>query len=178
MFCRTHEGAPAGRRGGWVSAERRRRRMGGEHRLDASNIATRLWVGGTPPLDRDLPDFDLVALCAQEIQPEQVPFHGVLLRCPMVDDHLDTPQVLRAVLAGRRIAQHLIRGDRVLVTGQRGLNRPALVASFALAYVTRLGADDLVHLLRTRRDPRCLGNPYFTHLIQRMIGASRPAVTR
>lgn len=177
LFCRPHEQEPAGRRGGWVSAEKRRRKLAGARaRFDASNISTRLWIAGQPP-DHDLPEFDVIALCAQEMQP-QVPFHGLVLRCPIPDATLDPHQVMRAIVTGKRVAQHLASGDRVLLTGVHGINRPALVASFALAYITRLGDEEIVRLLRSRRDPRCLCNPHFQHLVRTLIGAGRPTTAR
>ena len=33
-----------------------------DQKLDASNVATRLWIGGRPPFDRDLPGFTSVQL--------------------------------------------------------------------------------------------------------------------
>src|SRR5690349_1357478 len=111
LFCRVHEQAPGVQRGGWLSAERRRLRMATSQRvdtsgivtlqdqkLDASNVATRLWIGGRPPFDRDLPGFDLLVLCARELQPDHVAFHGTVIRCPLRDDILDHPELTRAVL--------------------------------------------------------------------------------
>src|SRR5262245_50473366 len=96
LFCRRHERAPAARRGGWISAEHRRRKLSSsEDVIDAHNVATRLWVGGKPPFDRELPAFDVVALCAREIQPDRVSFGGLLLRCPVPADHISTGDVNR-----------------------------------------------------------------------------------
>ena len=172
MFCRWHEKAPAGRRGGWLSAERRRRKLAQDHKLDASNIATRLWVGGEPPFDRDLPDFDLLVLCAQEIQPERPAFHGMVFRCPIPDARLDIPQLTTAVLAGKAVGDALIAGSRVLVTCAMGLNRSAFIASLAIARTTRMTADEIIRLIRMRRSPLAMSNAYFRACLRRIVKRS------
>jgi hypothetical protein len=179
LFCRGCEQAPAAQRGGWLSAEKRRRRLAGtdQERLDASNVERRLWVGGKPPFDRDLP-FDVLVLCAEELQPPSLAFQGSVLRCPLPDGQLDTLQVSRVVQTARIAAQHWMRGQRVLVTCAQGINRSALVASFTLAFVSQRGADELIQLMRAKRHPQALYNPHFQALMQRLIGSARYAVRR
>lgn len=170
MFCRRHEAAPAARRGGWLSAERRRRQLAQQdRRLDASNVATRLWIGGEPPFDRDLPDFDLLVLCAQELQPERPAFHGMVFRCPIPDANLDIQQLTTAVLAGKAVGDALIAGNRVLVTCAMGLNRSAFVASLALARTTRMSADEIIRLMRSKRSPLAMSNAYFRSCLRRLV---------
>jgi len=183
LFCRTHEKAPAARRGGWLSAELRRRKMAASptEALDASNITPpkpgsniagprrSLWVGGRPPFDRDLPDFDVLVLCARELQPEQVAFHGYVIRCPIPDDVLSSPEIRMVMGTARLVADSLIARRHILVTCSAGRNRSALVASLALAHVTRLSADALIRIMRARRHPDCLYNPHFRELLQRFV---------
>lgn len=137
--------------------------------LDASNVATRLWVGGEPPFDVDLPRFDMLALCAQEIQPEQLAFHGEVVRCPIPDSALDIRQIKRAVLTARAVGNALLSGKSVLVTCGQGINRSALVAGLALARATRMTADDIIKLMRTRRNPNALFNVHFQDLLRRLV---------
>lgn len=139
--------------------------------MDASNVARRLWVGSVPPFDRDLPDFDVLALCAQELQPERTAFHGLLVRCPIPDGALDNQQVVRVLICARAIADALASRRRVLVTCAAGRNRSALVASMALARLTRLSAEDLVRLMRAKRGPQTLSNPHFRELLAQIVGA-------
>ncbi len=146
--------------------------------LDASNVYTRLWVGGKPPIGEDLPGFDVLVLCAQEIQPANVAFHGRVLRCPIPDGPLDTMQVSRVIGTGRIVAKEIARGQRALVTCAKGLNRSALVASFALAHITRMGANEIMQLMRSRRDAMCLCTPYFQYLLTRLVGEFRSAAIR
>ncbi len=170
MFCRVHEQAPAARRGGWISAERRRQRMSQqETRLDASNIVQRLWVGGEPPFDRDLPAFDVLVLCAREIQPERPAFRGAVFRCPIPDSTLDIHELTAAVLTARAVGDALLAGRRVLVTCAMGLNRSAFVAAQAIARVTKRTADDIIALLRAKRSPLALSNVYFCDILRRLV---------
>jgi protein-tyrosine phosphatase len=174
LFCRRHEGAAAANRGGWIAAENRRRKLAAaDQSLDASNIMPRLWVGARPPADRDLPQFDVLVLCAAEYQPNPVAFHGQVLRCPIPDAPLTDHQVAHALMVARAVAAALAGGRRVLVTCVAGLNRAALVAALALALATRMGADELVQLMRERRGRDALFNPNFRSVIQRVAGAGR-----
>lgn len=175
LFCRRHELAPAAQRGGWLSAEKRRRKMAGSatDKLDASQVFMRLWVGSQPPFDRDLPDFDMLVLCAQELQPAHVEFHGRVVRCPVPDGVLEPRQIARVLMTSRAVAQALAAGQRVLVTCQAGINRSALVASLALARVTRMSAEELVVLMRRARNPQALFNPHFREIIANLVGSGR-----
>ena len=176
MFCGEHLRAPATQRGGWLSAERRRRTMGGgmQHEpIDASNIVRRLWVGGKPPFDRDFPGFDTLVLCAEELQPERVGFSGTVIRCPIPDSLLDTPQTLRAVHVARQVAGQLADGKTVLVTCAAGLNRSALVAAMALGYVTTMSSKQIVELIRRQRSSKALFNRAFIGLIEKVVDAQQ-----
>lgn len=175
LFCRRHEQAPAAQRGGWLSAERRRRRIAAsdEQPLDASNVAPRLWVGGRPPFERDLPEFDMLVLCARELQPPDTAFHGRVVRCPIPDDVLTNAELTRVIAASKAAAEALAAGQRVLVTCQAGRNRSALVASLALARVTTMGAEELIKLMRDRRTPSALSNAHFQQLLRALVGAGR-----
>lgn len=174
LFCRTHERAPAAQRGGWISAANRRRKLAAaDQALDASNIAPRLWVGGCPPVDRDLPEFDVLVLCAAEYQPQELAFHGRCLRCPMPDGQLSDGQLGYALIVAREVAAALTRGRRVLVTCVAGLDRAALMAALALMMLTRRGADDLVALIRARRSSDALSNPHLRAALRRVAGAGR-----
>jgi protein-tyrosine phosphatase len=137
--------------------------------LDASNVATRLWVGSRPPFDRDLPDFDILVLCAQEIQPSQTAFHGRVLRCPIPDGDLTHAELTRAVQTAMAVGDALVAGKRALVTCSAGINRSALVAGLALARITRMASNDIVDLMRRRRHPQALFNTHFQEVIRRLV---------
>lgn len=174
LFCRPHLAAPSGSRGGWISAFRRAQKRGAGAPIDASPIARRLWVGGKPPFDRDLPDFDVLFLCAEEIQPMMLAFGREVVRVPLRDDMLSPQEIKRALIGGRQVAEALRRGKRVLVTCRAGLNRSALVAGLGLGLATRMPASRIVDTIRERRAPAALHNPHFVEIIHQAIGNSSP----
>lgn len=177
LFCAVHMAAPAGRRGGWISAEKRRRQLAAskETSLDASNIVKRLWIGGQPPLDRDLPDFDVLVLCAREIQPGRpaLGFRKQLIRVPLPDSALDDNELHTALVGSKHVAKAFATGHRVLVTCAQGRNRSALVAGLALGITSRLTADQIVELIRKRRSETALSNPHFVGYLEHYVGAIR-----
>lgn len=174
IFCSDHLQAPAGQRGGWISAERRRRaRGGGDVSLDASNIVRRLWVGSKPPFDRPLPGVDVLVLCAREIQPRGIASAHVILRVPLPDSALSELETATAIMGGRQLARHLAAGRTALVTCAMGLNRSALVASIALGCITRMSADQIIDLIRSRRSSSALSNSHFVKLLHDVIGDGR-----
>lgn len=175
-FCAKHAAAPAGQRGGWLSAYRRALARGHGATLDASSVARRLWIGAAPPFDRDLPDFDVLVLTALEHQPTEPAFHGVVVRCPLVDGPLAPPEITRALTCGKSVAKALADGRRVLVTCHAGRNRSALVAGLGLGLVTRMTADQIVELIRARRRQDALSNPYFVKILKTYVpGPTRAA---
>lgn len=175
LFCRPHEQASAAQRGGWISAEKRRRALAAskETALDASNITKRLWIGGQPPLERDLP-FDVIALCAAEVQPERVGFPRSIVRVPLHDRALSSFERRRALHGAQVVARELAGGKRVLVTCYAGLNRSSLVAGLALGMVTRMTAAQIVELIRARRSEQALHNEHFVEYIHTFV-RTRPA---
>ncbi len=160
LFCRGHEQAPAAQRGGWLSAERRRRkRVTSEEPWDVSNVAQRLWVGVTPPWDRDLPGFDVLALCATGLPAWAPGFHGQVLRCPVPAGDLSIHQVKHVLVTAGALARALRGGATILATCASGYQGSALVAGLGLGFVTRMAPDDIVMLMRRRRSPECLVDP-------------------
>ncbi len=137
--------------------------------LNASCVATRLFVGGKPPFDRDLPDFDVLVLCAAELQPPHPAFHGRVIHCPLPDAALDRAELVMALQAGRAVADELVAGKRVLVTCAQGINRSALVACLALGLVTELTPQQLVANVRKKRNPMCLSNDHFLKILFRYV---------
>lgn len=167
LFCRGHEQAPAVQRGGWLSAERRRRqRLGGAEgpALDVSNIVPRLWISALPPLDRDLPGFDVMVLCMANTG-DRSPFRGQVIYCP-------TPAVLgpydirSALLTARHVAAGLRTGHTVLVACATGHQGAPLVAGLGLGFCSRMTAAQIADLIRRRRSPECLTNPQHQQVLE------------
>ncbi len=146
----------------------------GPEPLDASRIANRLYVGGKPPFDRDLPEIDVLVLCAEEIQPQRPAFHGRVIHCPLPDAALDQPALVRALTTGRAVADELVAGKRVLVTCAMGINRSALVACLALGLVTEMTPQQLVANVRAKRNPKCLSNEHFVKILGRYLRNGTP----
>lgn len=170
-FCELHAKAPAGQRGGWLSAAKRRP-------YDANAVAPRLWVGAAPPLDRDLPQVDLLVLCAIELQPEALAFRGQVLRCPIPDSKLEVPQVTMAMITSVSVARAVSQGQRALVTCAAGFNRSSLVAALALGQLTTMDGGAIVAHIRKHRGDRALRNPHFESLIRSVVSDGRPKATR
>lgn len=183
-FCPTHAAAPSGKRGGWLSAHRRNTQLagGGSHQaplsIDASNLVPKLWVGAKPPIDRTLPMFTMIVLAAAEVQPEQVPWTGRILRARLDDREPTQNEILTAVTAARQVAEEMRRGGRVLVTCYDGLNRSAWIASMAIL-MTRPKAtpEAVITVVRRRRSEMALSNPHFEALL-RKIWSSRSTERR
>ncbi len=176
-FCDAHMQAPAGQRGGWLSAHRRRLKMvqqgGTPVTLDASNITPRLWMGGMPPIDRAIAA-DMLVLCAQEVQPQALAFRGTVLRCPIPDDTLERHELELVKLIASQVGHAIITGKKALVTCYAGLNRSALVTAFTLGFATRMSAEEIITRIRQRRGKDgVLSNPAFVKYIRDHIGAGR-----
>lgn len=136
--------------------------------LDASNLVRRLWLGAKPPFDRQLP-FDVLVLCAQELQPSSMPFAGRVLRPAIPDAPLSQGELSRVLLSSRAVAASLMAGRKVLVTCADGMGRSALVAGLGLGFCTNMGPDEVVDLIRRRRSDGCLRNQYFVDVLRRLI---------
>jgi len=170
-FCVTHAKAPAGQRGGWLSAARRKP-------YDATPVSPRLWIGTAPPLERDLPTVDILVLCAAEIQTDHLAFHGQLVRCPIPDADLTLAQVELALKTSVTVAKAIVEGKRVLVTCANGQDRSALVVACALHQLTTMSGDQIVAHIRKQRGEASLRNRWFVAKILEIVGDGRPKVRR
>ncbi len=170
-FCEVHAKAPAGQRGGWLSAAKRKP-------YDATAVSPRLWIGAVPPFDKDLPRVGTLVLCAAELQPEQLAFHGSVVRCPIPDATLDQAQLRLVMQTSAVVAKEIVTGHRVLVTCHKGLNRSALVVALALHQLTTMSAAQIVEHIRRQRSLSALSNPHFVTVIERLVGDGRPKARR
>lgn len=170
-FCELHAKAPAGQRGGWLSAAKRKP-------YDATVVSPRLWIGAKPPLDKEIPKVDVLVLCAAEIQPDALAFKGTVVRCPIPDGGLDGKQIRLVMQTAVAVAKAIIAGKRVLVTCHLGLNRSALVVALALYQLTTMDAAQIVEHIRRHRSMSALSNTHFVTIIERVVGDGRPKVRR
>ena len=73
-------------------------------------------------------------------------------------------RVLRPAVA--RMASALERGEGVLSVCRAGINRSSLLTGLTLREVSGLGGEEIVALIRARRDPGCLGNEDFCNVVR------------
>jgi protein-tyrosine phosphatase len=142
--------------------------------LDATRLAPRLYIGSAPPVGPALADsgFDVLVLCAAEYQPRLHEFPGLsaVIHAPFDDDELDEKAINMAVTSAMDVQDHVLEGDRVLVTCMAGRNRSGLVCALALHLLTCCDPRDaIIHIKKTRvgLDGReALVNPYFIEFLR------------
>lgn len=130
--------------------------------IDATRISSKLYQGSYPLMPLR-PIFDVVVLCAEELQ-ERSPEPGLtILRCPLNDD--GTPMThaewRRACAMSEVVAGYVARGRRVLVTCAAGRNRSGLVCALALYRLdARLDGKQCIQKIQARREG-ALDNEFF-----------------
>jgi hypothetical protein len=151
--------------------------------LDATEVGDGLYVGSHPtPGSVPGPEgfgsekgFDALFLLADGFQEDGLGTDGVeVVRSdpPLLDDPehpVPTSQIRGAVAAARDVADRVSRGQRVLVTCERGLNRAPLVAGLALIEEERVSGDEVVERMRQARGPDALSNPGFVEILRRYV---------
>lgn len=129
--------------------------------LDATRLGPKLYQGSYPLTGVRRYGFDVLVLCAHELQhrPEEP---GVLtLRCPLTDDGtLSRAQFGRALMTAQRVAQLVASGRRTLVTCAAGRNRSGLVSALVLYQRTSMDPEQIVEHIQRRR-PNALTNDAF-----------------
>jgi protein-tyrosine phosphatase len=143
--------------------------------LDANEIAPGLYQGSFPEDGTSLRGFQVLVLCAEELQPRSAEFPHVneVIHAPLDDGKLDEEQVGVALRAAQRVAGHLRARRRVLVTCAMGRNRSGLVCALALLILCpSMEGETAVKRIRSRRCG-ALVNPYFVDFLSRLPGARR-----
>lgn len=150
--------------------------------LDATRIYGGLYMGSAPPLGVEVrkAGFDVLVLCAYEIQPSRSELPGVEVLRVRLDDDSSRPVGIdewqNIVAQGQRVARRLGAGQRVLVTCAMGLNRSGIVAATALASLTGLSGARCVQVVQRRRSvagQHALYNMAFVNALTHRIPASR-----
>lgn len=139
--------------------------------VEASHIIGGLWQGSAPNLaEVQAKGFDAVALCAVEHQPQRAADGRLrVIRCPIEDEPdrmLSLAARHLALEASHEVAQHLLRGQNVLVTCHAGLNRSGLVSALALHMISGWDAETIIRIIRRKRSYLSLSNPDFVAIIQ------------
>jgi hypothetical protein len=149
-------------------------------KIDAHRVADKLWIGGYPADKEDRPIqevcgyFDVVVLCAVELQDLKFPCHVV--KAPL-DDAKPTPKEIQTALsAARTINVMRKRGKRVLVTCAAGVNRSAFIAALALMMAGDSAQMAISKIREHRRPPiglTPLSNVHFVSVLKHL--GMRPA---
>lgn len=130
-------------------------------------VAPRLWQGAAPDPTKPYPEFDVIVLCAQEVQPRFARFKGSLIRAPFADTPYPTEKERKiAIRAARLVAKHLGKKRRVLVTCAMGWNRSGLVNALALRMATRAHPEEIIRRIRAARGEHALMNPAFERIVR------------
>ena len=150
--------------------------------IDAHCVADKLWVGSYPQVPGTCGYFDVVVLCAVELQTADLPGCHVV-KAPL-DDAKPTPKELQtAVSAARTVHEFRRRGKRVLVTCAQGVNRSAFVAAMALMLAGDSAHQAISRIREFRKPPigmTPLSNTHFVAVLHRMgqrprgLGQHRP----
>jgi hypothetical protein len=144
------------------------RRMG----LDADIVAPRLYQGSYPKqvYVPAMAGFNVVVLCAEELQDGEFPGVAVAMKVPLHDGGvpLRPDEWSRALVAGSQVAELVRRGARVLTTCAAGRNRSGLVNAVALYHLyPDLSGAEIVRRIQVAR-PNALTNRYFAEAIRRL----------
>jgi protein-tyrosine phosphatase len=124
--------------------------------------------------------FQVLVLCAKELQPSASAYPGILvLHAPNDDRHVEheppTHQEIEIALrASCEVRRLLSLGKRVLVTCAQGRNRSGLVSGLVLV-TNGLSADEAVSLIRSKRR-NALSNTHFVRCLQRAERARQRVV--
>jgi len=147
--------------------------------LEASRLLTRIWQGSYPQGGDFLKrrNFQVLALCAKELQtPEKYSGISIYL-CPMNDAELTEDEAGRARQAALRLADCWRRGDRLLITCAAGLNRSGLVSALTIRQILDCTGEEAVEQVRSNRH-RSLFNPSFVGYLTALGKPSAEKKTR
>lgn len=154
--------------------------IGDARGLDAHEIGVGLWQGSFPPPGSMVREagFDMVVLCARELQVSPETFPGVRVLHAPNDDSVALPLTKEKLRIAVRAADDVVRviqaGGRVLVTCAAGLNRSGLVSALALHRLYGWAGDECVRTVRAKRiaskrhPGKALSNAEFVAAIRRL----------
>jgi hypothetical protein len=140
--------------------------------LDADIVAPRLYQGSYPKqvYAPAAVGFNVVVLCAEELQDGEFPGVPITMKVPLNDDGspMRSDEWQRALVAGAQVAELVRRGARVLTTCAAGRNRSGLVNAIALYHLyPELSGAEIVRRIQVAR-PNALTNRYFAGVLWRL----------
>lgn len=127
-------------------------------------------VGRAGRLDKSIFDtFDVLVLCAEELQPRaKAPSGKEIFKLPMDDDiYRPIPDEVQDILheAAKRLVTYCAHGQKVLTTCAEGRNRSGIVTGLMLMYGYNMKPREAITLIRRKRPKDCLGNPMFEQFL-------------
>lgn len=132
-----------------------------------NRVVLRLWQGAAPDPFGSYKEFDLIVLCAEEVQPKFNRFKGRIIRAPFSDTLYPSGKERRiAIRAARIVAEQLRKKKKVLVTCAAGLNRSGLVVALVLRMATRMHSEAIIRRIRKARGSHALSNPAFVRIVR------------
>ena len=146
--------------------------------VDADEILPRLWQGSWPPRGGLVASegFDVLILCASEVQPKDEDFPGVqVVHAPFDDVDISRGALEQALRASNTAAEYHREGKDVLVTCAAGMNRSGLVVALTIHRLMGWSGDACVHMVRVRRRPGfkdlpALNNQSFVNALSKIEG--------
>ena len=132
--------------------------------FDANRVLPKLWQGSKETFHHpSIRQFDVIVLCAREIQPraQDLPGHLTVLRLPIDDGpDLTDREKFDVCQTAKSVARYVRNGRRVLVTCAQGRNRSGIVSACAVHLLTGLSGSACIRVVRKAR-LNALTNPYF-----------------
>lgn len=148
--------------------------------IDADRISPKLWVGAYPLTRNVTRLFDVIVLCARELQdPPPMGLDQTLMRIRLDDERYLVPpeKIGNALDVAREIAHEIAAGRRVLVSCAEGVNRSAFVACVVLM-LQGATAHEAISLVRRCRKPHSGKMPLCNTYFQRTLMNMAPLLNR
>lgn len=138
--------------------------------LDFHWIVPDLAQGGYPePPNSAFDTFDVVAFCAEELQPHiKAPRGKALFKIPLDDDfYRPIPEEVGDLLhaAAKALCTYCVAGKKVLTTCQEGRNRSGVMTALILMYGYGMKPATAITLIRRKRPVDALANPMFVQFL-------------
>jgi len=137
--------------------------------LDVTRIAPKLYQGAFPSVPVAAAGFEVLVLCAIELQRRPNEVGLTTLHCPITDDGSPiTPnEWAMAIQTSGIIARRVARGQRTLVTCAQGRNRSGLLVALTLYRLTDMSGRQTVEHIRGLR-AGALENDFFVQRLLRL----------
>ena len=114
--------------------------------------------------------FDVVAFCAEELQPRiKAPKGKAIFRIPLDDDiYRPIPEEVGEILheSAKALCTYCAGGKKVLTTCQEGRNRSGVMTALILMYGYSMKPDTAIKLIRKKRPVDALANPMFVQFLR------------